>query len=95
MKLKFLGLTFVFLIVFGLSASTPLLSYAQEADIRFGRLSLEQGLSHGTVYSIVLDQTGFLWFGTPSGLNKYDGYNITVYQYDPDDPNSQIGRAHV
>jgi len=88
MKLKFLGIAFVFLIIFGLSTSAPQLLQAQESDIRFGRVSLEQGLSHGTVYSIVQDQTGFMWFGTPSGLNKYDGYNITVYQHDPDNPNS-------
>ncbi len=61
---------------------------AQEPDIRFSRISLEQGLSHGTAFSIVQDQTGFMWFGTPSGLNKYDGYNITVYRHNPDDPNS-------
>ena len=23
-----------------------------------------------------------MWFGTQDGLNKYDGYNITVYKKD-------------
>jgi len=27
-----------------------------------------------------------MWFGTKDGLNKYDGYGITVYRHDPDDP---------
>jgi len=61
---------------------------AQEPVTHFDQISLEQGLSHGTVFSIVQDQTGFLWFGTQSGLNKYDGYDITVFRHDPNDPNS-------
>jgi ligand-binding sensor domain-containing protein/serine phosphatase RsbU (regulator of sigma subunit) len=89
MKIRILSATLISLIILVLAASaTPLLHAQQESDIRFGRLSLEQGLSHGTVFSIVQDQTGFMWFGTPSGLNKYDGYNITVYQHNPDDSNS-------
>ncbi len=31
-----------------------------------------------------------MWFGTESGLNKYDGYNFTLYQHNPDDSNSLI-----
>ncbi len=63
-------------------------SNAAAPTFHFEHLSLEQGLSHGTVFSIVQDQTGFLWFGTPSGLNKYDGYTITVFKHDPMQPNS-------
>ena len=29
-----------------------------------------------------------MWFGTEDGLNKYDGYNFTVYKHDLDDPHS-------
>ncbi len=61
---------------------------AQTPTIRFERISLEQGLSHGTVFSIVQDQTGFMWFGTQSGLDKFDGYDITIFRHDPTDPNS-------
>jgi len=32
-----------------------------------------------------------MWFGTEDGLNKYDGYNFTVYKHDPEDPNSLAG----
>ncbi len=55
-------------------------------QIRFEQISLEQGLSQSSVYSIYQDSTGFLWFGTEDGLNKFDGYNFTVYRHDPDDP---------
>ena len=29
-----------------------------------------------------------MWFGTFDGLNKYDGYTFTKYQFDPFDSNS-------
>lgn len=61
---------------------------AEGPTFRFEQISLEQGLSHGTVFSIVQDHTGFMWFGTPSGLNKYDGYSITIFRSDPQNPNS-------
>jgi ligand-binding sensor domain-containing protein/serine phosphatase RsbU (regulator of sigma subunit) len=61
---------------------------AQEPAAAFEHISLEQGLSHGVIFSIVQDQAGFLWFGAQSGLNKYDGYQITVFKHNPLDPNS-------
>jgi ligand-binding sensor domain-containing protein len=29
-----------------------------------------------------------MWFGTQDGLNKYDGYNFTVYKHDELDSHS-------
>ncbi len=31
------------------------------------------------------DSYGFMWFGTQNGLNKYDGYNFTIYKNVPFD----------
>jgi ligand-binding sensor domain-containing protein/serine phosphatase RsbU (regulator of sigma subunit) len=36
----------------------------------------------------VQDRRGFVWIGTQSGLNKYDGIAFTIYQSNPQDPNS-------
>jgi len=33
----------------------------------------------------IIDKRGFLWFGTNSGLMRYDGSSIRYYQYDPND----------
>lgn len=55
---------------------------------QFEHLSLEQGLSQTTVKSILQDCKGYLWFGTSDGLNKYDGYNFTVYRNHPHDVNT-------
>ena len=66
--------------------------FAQLTDPRFEQVSVEQGLSNYAVTKIVQDQQGFLWFGTEDGLNKYDGYEFTVYKPDAADSNSLPGR---
>ncbi len=67
--------------------------FAQPQDIRFEHISVEQGLSNFALTKIVQDQQGFLWFGTEDGLNKYDGYEFTVYKSDAADSNSLPDRV--
>ncbi len=54
--------------------------------VKFDHLSLDQGLSQGTVNRILRDSLGFMWFATNNGLNKYDGYRFYYYSHHPDDP---------
>jgi signal transduction histidine kinase/ligand-binding sensor domain-containing protein len=56
------------------------------STIRFDRITGEDGLSQNVVLSIAQDHRGFMWFGTEDGLNKYDGYQFTVYKHNPDNP---------
>jgi PAS domain S-box-containing protein len=51
---------------------------------RFYHYSLEQGLSNSTVYSITQDGLGFIWIGTTSGLNRFDGYSFKIYKLGKD-----------
>jgi len=57
-------------------------------SLRFERLSIEQGLSQQSVLTILQDRRGFMWFGTQAGLNRFDGYRVTVFRNDPDNPDS-------
>lgn len=70
--------------------------FSQRPDLRFKRISVMEGLSHGFVKAITQDYQGYMWFGTEDGLNKYDGYTITVYKHSPEDKtsisNSNINR---
>jgi len=68
-----------------LLCSGALLS-VQADDIKFEHLTLEDGLSQATVYSILQDKVGAVWFGTGDGLNLYDGYTFKVYRNQPDAP---------
>ncbi|HVK48764.1 MAG TPA: two-component regulator propeller domain-containing protein, partial [Pseudobacter sp.] len=62
--------------------------FAQQPGISFKHIQNEQGLSNSTIECIFQDSRGFLWFGTRDGLNRYDGYQLTVYRYDPKIPGS-------
>ena len=57
-------------------------------QVRFERISGEDGLSQATVTAILQDTTGFLWLGTQDGLNRYDGRSFQIFVNDPDDPAS-------
>ncbi len=61
---------------------------AQPGELWFEPVSVEDGLSHGAVWSIHQDSRGFLWIGTMEGLNRYDGYGFKVYKHHPDHPDS-------
>ncbi|HGY54562.1 MAG TPA: hybrid sensor histidine kinase/response regulator [Caldithrix abyssi] len=57
-------------------------------QIKFDHITVEDGLSNSTVYSITQDKNGFMWFGTTNGLNKYDGYEFTVFLHSDEDSSS-------
>ncbi len=70
---------------------TITLPLVDEKDIRFTRLSTDQGLSQTKVSQIVQDDQGFMWFGTQYGVNRYDGYNFKLFVHDPRHPNGLSG----
>ncbi|MCB9448578.1 MAG: SpoIIE family protein phosphatase [Flavobacteriales bacterium] len=54
-------------------------------DLKFSRV---EGLSQSVVNCILQDSKGFMWFGTQTGLNLYDGYSFTIFKNNPLDSNS-------
>jgi len=66
----------------------PMAVACQSTEMKFERLSPEEGLSQSTVNAVVQDGQGFLWFGTQDGLNRYDGYSIAVYKHISSDTGS-------
>lgn len=63
-------------------------AFSVTGDIRFDRFSVQDGLSDNTVTSIIRDSTGFMWFGTMNGLNRFDGYQYVTYKHNPADSTS-------
>lgn len=57
--------------------------YAQNGHLKFEHLSVADNLSNSTVNCIIQDSRGLIWIGTNDGLNKYDGYQFTVYKNAP------------
>ena len=63
---------------------------AQTQDFRFQHITIEQGLSQSTVYAVVQDTSGFMWFGTRDGLNRYDSRKIRTYRHDLEKEHSAL-----
>ena len=49
-------------------------------QMNFEKVTMEDGLSQVSINSILQDSTGFLWFATLDGLNRYDGYSFKVFK---------------
>lgn len=70
-----------------LIASTFFQLHAQQ-QLNFKRITINEGLSQNTAFCIAQDKTGFIWIGTEDGLNKYDGYEFTIYKHQNSNPKS-------
>lgn len=61
---------------------------AAQPAVELEKIGIEDGLLQGFISAIYQDREAFLWFGTNNGLNRYDGYEFTVFRHDPYDPHS-------
>ena len=77
-KLFFLMLTFVSLFA----------NHVNAERYYFQHLGLKNKLSQSSVLCIQQDKSGFMWFGTKDGLNRYDGSNFRTFKYDHKNPQS-------
>ena len=62
--------------------------HAVSADYVFKILDARQGLTSSQINCILKDSRGFVWFGTPAGLYRYDGYIYKHFQCDSQDGSS-------
>jgi signal transduction histidine kinase/ligand-binding sensor domain-containing protein/DNA-binding response OmpR family regulator len=57
-------------------------------EILFQHINIGHGLSRNEITAIYQDKTGFFWFGTSHGLNRYDGHNFKIFLNSPGDLSS-------
>ena len=65
-----------------------LLPLAMTAEYLFKTLDARQGLTSSQINCILKDSKGYMWFGTPAGLYRFDGYVFKNFQSDSQDGNS-------
>ncbi len=75
---------------------TPFTVFSQleNEDLKFDHLSINDGLSQSTVFTICQDKYGFMWFGTEDGINRYDGYEFKIFKHSPLNPRS-ISNSYI
>lgn len=74
--LTFTRIRYLLLIIL-LFLSFPLFSTVKSPSFR--SVTISDGLSHNTINAIYKDSRGFVWLGTQTGLDRFDGINITSY----------------
>ena len=55
-------------------------SVSVEANRRFENFDIEDGLSQNTVTAMMQDDSGYMWFTSFDGLNRFDGYEFEIYR---------------
>jgi signal transduction histidine kinase/ligand-binding sensor domain-containing protein len=66
----------------------PAVGGSEAPSIRLENMGLSDGLAQGTIYDIIQDRHGYIWFGTQGGLHRYDGQNFAVFKPKPFDTTS-------
>ena len=72
----------IFLLSIVILNSYPNESYAHDNNLTFNNLNIEQGISQSTAEIIFQDSKGYIWIGTNDGLNRYNGYEYKIYNYE-------------
>lgn len=68
----------VFFIIFCVFFNTLSDAKNNNGNLNLQRLTVNDGLSQGTINEVFQDREGFLWFATEDGVNVYDGYRFRV-----------------
>ena len=61
---------------------------AAVGDYMFKTLDAKNGLTSSQINCILKDSRGYMWFGTPAGLYRFDGYTFRNFQCDSQDGSS-------
>mgnify|MGYP002622936385 CR=1 FL=1 len=67
---------------------TLLLPLAVAGVYLFKTLDIKEGLTSSQINCILKDGRGYVWFGTPAGLYRYDGYTFKYFQSNSRDGSS-------
>ncbi|MCK5372228.1 MAG: hypothetical protein KAQ62_26890 [Cyclobacteriaceae bacterium] len=74
-----------FILILGLSIIHGL---SAQHNIKFDKITVENGLSQSNINWIMQDDQGFIWFATNGGLNRFDGSQFKTYTHNDADSNS-------
>src|SRR5438093_1726886 len=66
----------------------PLLLFCQEYN--YSHYDSRDGLGSATVYCMTQDKDGFLWFGTETGLSRFDGTHFRNFTQEDGLPDNEI-----
>ena len=68
-------------LLIAVGCSCPTLVQSQTKKPYFNSITTENGLPESQIISFAQDKYGYLWFGTQSGLVRYDGFQMKNYPF--------------
>jgi sensor histidine kinase YesM len=89
MKMIFRNTSFVFFLILFFVSDI----FSQEYN--YTHYDVKDGLAGSTVYSIVQDKEGFLWYGTETGLSRFDGTHFKNFYTTDGLPDNEIIKLFV
>ena len=63
-------------------------AWAAYENVEFSSLTNHDGLTNSQVGAILKDTRGYIWFGTQSGLCRFDGFRMKTFYYSNTDDKS-------
>ncbi|WP_195940014.1 ligand-binding sensor domain-containing protein [Romboutsia sp. 1001713B170131_170501_G6] len=81
---------FKVLIVLVMILSINTIKIFAQTSLKFRNITIEQGLSQGTIEDLYQDSKGYIWIGTQDGLNRYNGYEFKQYRHNEKSKNSIV-----
>ncbi|MGL5576042.1 MAG: ligand-binding sensor domain-containing protein [Sarcina sp.] len=82
--IKVLNIIIICLVFDGVKAEAEM----NDKYLSFNNITINDGLSQGSIEDIFQDSEGYMWFATNDGLNRYDGYDFKIIKGDIDDVNT-------
>lgn len=74
-----------------ISLISPSIAAQSIKHIALQRIDMQNGTADNMINTMLKSKNGYLWFGTQTGLNRYDGYEVIVYMPVPDLEESLAG----
>jgi ligand-binding sensor domain-containing protein/serine phosphatase RsbU (regulator of sigma subunit) len=84
MRISYLTISLFLLLLSNFAKGIATVVKLPEAEL----FTIESGMSQTRVNISFCDSYGFLWIGTSSGLNRYDGYSFEIFKHVPYDSSS-------
>ncbi len=81
-----------------MAAAVIVLGFSSQGSadtVNFDRLSLQQGLSQSNIFALTQDSQGYIWMGTESAADRFDGHQIDAFRHDPANANTITSGAVV
>jgi ligand-binding sensor domain-containing protein/two-component sensor histidine kinase len=91
--MRIAGIICCLLLALNCGAQNHPVAGVQHQQLRFEKFDFRQGLSNPVVGCLFQDDDGFIWAGTPFGLNRFDGNHFENFYHDPLNPNSLVNNS--